>query len=84
MPEPEMRRETMAADQLVLPRQCETCGPQPPDKKGRPVEHTICHPGPYRRNGCGHPLKEHTPQLDCRTCGAECGRYCPDPIKRRT
>ena len=49
---------------------CPTCGPL-----DAPLRHSICHPVPgLRVAGCGHPLAEHTTMLDCRTCGAECGR----------
>jgi hypothetical protein len=34
---------------------------------------TTCAPGPYRSDGCGHPLADHTDGLRCRICGVECG-----------
>lgn len=50
---------------------CEVCGPLPP-----PDVYSICHQQPYRRNGCGHPLADHSPSLKCRVCGRECGIDC--------
>ncbi len=53
---------------------CGVCGPLEP-----PAVHAICHQGAQKRNGCGHPLSEHSDGLKCRTCGRECGVYCePD------